>query len=161
MLSTTKYCSMCTYCTSSEYELVNHVCKIHRYHPNFQVYCASCLRSYSKWNTFKKHISRGCSLQVNQDSSADSDGTHDHLNPTTFHDISVSSSLGEGSLDCNSFATPSQEWHEAAYILYIKENHIITQTAIDTILPHTNQLFSSLLESISRELKMKLPKELY
>ena len=157
-MSTTKYCSMCTYCTSSEYELVAHVCKIHRYHPNFLVYCSSCFRSYSKWNTYKKHLSRGCSLQVHQDSSVDSEGTH-HLEPTTSDEFSASNSIEDGLLDCNSLATPSQDWHEAAYILYIKENHVITQNAINTILPHTNQLFSSLLDSVSRQLRANLSEE--
>ncbi len=35
----------------------------------------------------------------------------------------------------------------------------MTQTAIDTILPHTNQLFLSLFESVSRELRTKLSDE--
>ena len=136
--------------------LMAHVCKIHRYHPNFQVYCASCLRSFSKWNTFKKHLSRGCNLQIHEpDSSADPERTHD-LDLTTLLD---DSSTLEGMVDHNSLDTPSQEWHEAAYILYIKENHVITQAAIDTILPHTNQLFSSLLERVSSELKTKLSDE--
>ena len=150
-----KFCSMCTYCTTSEKELVDHVCKIHRYHPNFQVYCASCLRSYSNWNSFKKHLSRGCSLQVHRDHSEGSVDT----SPTS-HDFDPSSPGDPEELLCsNSLATPSQQWHEAAYLLYIKEKHVITQAAIDTILPHTNQLFSSLLGSVSRELKTKLPKE--
>ena len=132
----TKFCSMCTYCTSNEDELVAHVCKIHRYHPNFQVYCASCLRSFSKWNTFKKHRARDCNLQIHEsDSSADPEHTHNSDLTTSLDDSSALE--GHNSLDA-----PSQEWHEAAYILYIKENHVITQAAIDTILPHTNQLFS-------------------
>ena len=125
---------------------------------NFRVYCASCLRSFSKWNTFKKHLSRGCSLQVPEDSSADSERTHD-LDPTTSLDDFSAFSSSEDVLDHNSLDTPSQEWHEAAYILYIKENHVMTQAAIDTILPHTNQLFLSLLESVSRELRTKLSDE--
>ena len=51
--------------------MVAHVCKIHRYHPNFLFYCSSCLRSNSNWNVhiIKKHVSRGCSPQVHEDSS--------------------------------------------------------------------------------------------
>ena len=65
---------LCTYCTS---ELVAHVCKTHKYHLNFQVYCASWLRSFSKWNTFKKHLSRGWNLQIREsDTSAHSERTH-------------------------------------------------------------------------------------
>ena len=145
-----KYCSMCAYCTGKEEDLVAHVCTIHRYHPNFQVYCASCLRSYSKWTTYKKHLSRGCSVKINEDPPAES-STLD-LSPTV-------DSFGEDTLDDNSVVIPSQEWLEAAYILYIKENHVVTQSAIDTILPHTNQLFESLLEKVSRELKTKLSDE--
>ena len=132
------------------------VCKIHRYHPNFQVYCASCLRSFSKWNTFKKHLSRGCNLQIHEsDTSAHPERTHD-LDLTTLLD---DSSTLEGMVDNNSLDIPSQEWHEAAYILYIKKNHVITQAAIDTILPHTNQLFLSFPERVSSELKTKLSME--
>lgn len=110
-----------------------------------------------KWNTYKKHLSHGCSRQVHQDSSVDSESTH-HLEPTS-DDFSASNSTEDDLLDCNSLATPSQNWHEAAYILYIKENHVITQSAINTILPHTNQLFSSLLDSVSRQLITNLSEE--
>jgi hypothetical protein len=72
---------------------------------------------------------------------------------------STISRTSEDILDHNSLDAPSQEWHEAAYILYIKENHVKTQAAIDTILPHTNELFSFLLEKVSSELKTKLSDE--
>ena len=150
---------MCTYSTSSQEELVAHVCKIHRYHPNFRVYCATCLRSYSKWVSFKKHLSRGCSLQVNQELSRSS-SSEDTQEATASHDLSGNISPEDDiHVVDNSLSTPSQEWQEAAFILYIKEKHVITQAAIDTILPHANQLFSSLMARISKELRTKLPRE--
>ena len=61
--------------------------------------------------------------------SADPEHTHD----SDLTSLLIDSSTLEGMFDHNSLDTPSQEWHEAPYILYIKENHVITQTAIDTI----------------------------
>ena len=55
-----KCCAMCSYSTYQERQLLEHVCTIHRYDPNFIVYCTSCLRSFTKWDSFRKHTYRGC-----------------------------------------------------------------------------------------------------
>lgn len=62
--------------------LASHVCKIHRYDPNFLIYCSSCLRSFKVWDTYKKHLYRGCKdvanstiPEINGDATEDEDIT--------------------------------------------------------------------------------------
>ena len=51
---------MCSFCAADNGTLVSHVCKIHRHDPNFLIYCSRCLRSFRVWDTYKKHLYRGC-----------------------------------------------------------------------------------------------------
>ena len=53
-------CSMCSFSATNNATLISHVCKIHRHDPNFLIYCSRCLRSFRVWDTYKKHIYRGC-----------------------------------------------------------------------------------------------------
>ena len=59
-MSTVFSCSMCSFYATDNDRLVSHVCKIHRYDPNFLIYCSRCLRSFRVWDTYKKHLYRGC-----------------------------------------------------------------------------------------------------
>ena len=90
----------------------------------------------------------GCSLQVNQELSRSS-SSEDTQEATASHDLSGNISPEDDiHVVDNSLSTPSQEWQEAAFILYIKEKHVITQAAIDTILPlNVLQLYLHVIES--------------
>lgn len=64
-------CSMCSFQASDRDTLVLHVCKIHRHDPNFLIYCSRCLRSFRVWETYKKHLYRGCKEEANNVTSED------------------------------------------------------------------------------------------
>ena len=51
---------MCTFCASSKASLVHHVCQVHRDDPHFLLYCSGCLRSYTRWDSYRKHLHRNC-----------------------------------------------------------------------------------------------------
>ena len=51
---------MCSYGTGNLEDLTSHVCRMHQNDPKFHVYCKSCFRSYTKWDSYRKHIQRGC-----------------------------------------------------------------------------------------------------
>ena len=110
---------MCSYCSAGESQLLNHVLKIHQHDPNFHVYCASCLRSYHTLSSFRKHISRGCvqAQQVNDDTADAEDGVEmeeEHLHREEDVDQGADRQL------------ISQQWHEARFILSIKEKYVLS-----------------------------------
>lgn len=148
---TLRCCSMCSYCSAGESQLLNHVLKIHQHDPNFHVYCASCLRSYHTLSSFRKHISRGCvqAQQVNDDAADVEDGIEmeEHLH-------------GEEDMDQRADCQPiSQQWHEARFILSIKEKYVLSQAAVDAVLFSTAELFSALLDDTLASLRLDLPEE--
>lgn len=149
---------MCTYSTANKDALIDHVCKIHRHDPNFLVYCSNCLRSYRKWDSYRKHLSRGCGLNtsctdqlINLPPPVDSNSDVD---PMT--DINSGSPLER---ETNEVQAVSQKWHEAAFILTIKEKYAVSQTAIDHTLFSVNELISSVLKVVLGQLKGKLSVE--
>ena len=145
-------CSMCSYCASGETQLLNHVLKIHRHDPNFHVYCSSCLRSYHTLSSFRKHISRGC-VQVQQENDRSANG-EDELEMELEHWHSEGSEVR-----LNFQQETPQQWHAARFILSIKEKHVLSQAATDTILFSTTELLSSLLDETLASLRQNLPEE--
>lgn len=55
--------------------------------------------------------------------------------------------------ESNCSPSVNRQWHEAAYILSIKEKHILPQVAIDQILSTTSILFSELLSDLVRDVR--------
>lgn len=55
-------CNMCSYCTRTIENLTSHVCRMHKFDPRFHIFCNSCLRSYTKWDSYRKHVQRGCCM---------------------------------------------------------------------------------------------------
>ncbi len=51
----------------------------------------------------------------------------------------------------------SQKWHEAAFILAIKEKYGVSQVAIDHALSSVNELASAVVKIVLAKLKRKLP----
>ena len=120
-------CSMCSYCAPGENQLLNHVLKIHGHDPNFHIYCTSCLRSYHTLSSFRKHISRGC-VQVQQE--------NDHTpNAEDEQEMAVEHWYSEEDFEQRaSFRQEiSQQWHEAKFILSIKEKYFLSQPRHSTV----------------------------
>lgn len=104
-------CSMCSYCSRNLGSLTTHICKSHRSDPRFNVYCKSCFRSYTKWESYRKHIQRGCKIMpCSTVNVASSSSLQLESND---EDIDVDSSLVSNS---NSMPV-SEKWHEARFIL--------------------------------------------
>ena len=98
-------CSMCSFCATNNATLVSHVCKIHRYDPNFLIYCSRCVRSFKVWDTYKKHLYRGCG--ENPTNSASEDDVEDVNEGDHTMDIS-SEYLELGSNDSSEFNQKSE-----------------------------------------------------
>ena len=150
------HCTMCTYCTTSEEKLIKHVYTIHRHDPNFHVYCASCLRSYHTLSSFRKHVSRGCrtSAVVEDQNYVTNDCPDEDM------ELEDSASGAEPrAYDTVAQDRLSQQWHEARFILSIKERHGLSQAAVDQVLSSTTELVSALLDGICSALKQELPEE--
>ena len=56
--------------------------------------------------------------------------------------------------------TICQQWHEARFILSIKEQHVISQAAVDHIMSSTTTLVSTLLDNITANVYSTDPQEL-
>ena len=59
----------CSICSKSLEALTSHVCRVHRRDPRFLVSCKSCFRSYRKWDSYRKHLQRGCQMIPSQSTS--------------------------------------------------------------------------------------------
>ena len=146
-------CPMCSYVTAREEQLLRHVFQIHEHDPKFQVYCSACGRSFTKLESLRKHKYRssGCSSQ-----SGLRDCTLLPRLRTPDPDDEMPNNGLEG-LDpvpqC-----PSTKWQAAAFILSIKEKHMLSQAAIDTVLSSTTSLVGTLLQGVLTGLR-DLPEE--
>ena len=149
---TLQNCTMCSFCTPEPSQLLNHVYTIHRHDPNFHIYCNCCMRSYKKLSAYRKHVSRGCGATLPQDTMGEPQSS---LLPSTAELLEL-----EQSHDCDvERHTISQQWHEARFILSIKEEHVLSQVAVDQVRSSTMTLVSSLLDNITSDLRSKDPGE--
>ena len=85
---------MCSFYAKNKDALVSHVCKIHRYDPNFLIYCSQCLRSFRVWTTYKKHLYRGChggDKETNTLSEDDDDTAEEDCNMDTSESLEAGS----------------------------------------------------------------------
>ena len=147
-------CNMCSYSTSVLQSLVDHVCRSHKTDPKFHVYCKSCLRSYTKWDSYRKHVQRGCESMpssITQDpvtiteGYSGNDGQEDHESGMELEDAN----LGPRPV--------SRQWHDAAYILNIKEKYILSQAAIDQLLSATAAFVTNILSDLLNEVSDCVP----
>lgn len=53
--------------------------------------------------------------------------------------------------------SPSTKWRAATFILEIKEKHLISQAAVDTVLLSTTSLVNGLLQDLVTGLREELP----
>ena len=51
----------------------------------------------------------------------------------------------------------STKWRAATYIMEIKEKHLLSQAAVDTVISSTTSLVNGLLQGVLTELREELP----
>ena len=143
---------MCSFVALQHASLVDHVCTIHREHPNFHVYCESCLRSYTKWDSYKKHRSRGC--KGGQRASHVLTGEAEDLSMSIADNDPVDDDDGDAPMP-----RPPQQWHEAAFILSVKEQHVLSQAAVDHVISSAKSLVSNVFDVLLNTLTDRLPED--
>ena len=149
-------CTLCSYGTRSLQALTEHVCKRHRSDPNFHVNCKSCLRSYFNWESYRKHVQRGCRTmpgsEVSHASSMDEIAcdNEDTMEVSDFESSQSTSSYP---------ALLSRDWHEAAFILKIKEQYVLSQVAVDEVLSSTKVLMSEILSDVLDSVRGRVPND--
>lgn len=141
-------CMMCSFITRSLDTLTSHIIKMHKNDAQFNVSCKSCLRSYTRWDSFRKHIQRGCSEPISVSSSTFTSLGGDEEETVIEHENDDLSSSRNSSL--------VKSWHEAAFILTIKEKCVVSQVVIDQIIVATKIYVSDLLQEIIRNLHESL-----
>ena len=126
---------MCSFTSRWEKDIRRHICSVHKDDPRFLVHC-ECLRSFKKWNTFLKHLQRGCSAVQNSASNSFSQSSENTLSDQGFD---ASDSDGQITRPCER-EVPDKQWQQAAYILSIKERYGLTQVAVDHVITSTKVL---------------------
>ena len=141
-------CSMCSYTTRELDVYTTHVIRLHKDDPRFNVSCKSCLRSFTKWDSYRKHVQQSCTVHsvapyVPASSVALSLPTSD-CEEESDHGVFIESSI-------------SREWHEASFILNIKEQCVVSQVAIDRMLTFTKDLVSDILSQTAKDIADIVP----
>ena len=117
------------------------------------------MRSYKKLSAYRKHVSRGCTVPLGEDTNTEQ-GSPLQSSPElpegdTFDD-SVTEQFDDPGVEN---PTICQQWHEARFILSIKE-HVLSQAAVDHIMSSTTTLVSTLLDNITANVYSTDPQEL-
>lgn len=138
-------CSMCSYYSSSLDELQSHTYRLHKDDPRFSVYCKSCLRSYKKWNSYLRHLQRGCqpvtmssSNECSTTNLEDLSTTIDYAQPESYESTNLTAECLNDDHD--------EEYYQAKYILCIKEKYGLTQEAVDHIVESTKLFVGDILD---------------
>lgn len=100
-------------------------------------------------------MQRGCSAASSNDSthlltSSNPLTLEDELESTMETDVLVVDGTCSGNSD-------KEDWHEAAYVLRIKEKYLLTQVAVDEVLSCTRQLVSDILSGVMNKVQGTLP----
>ncbi|XP_011688405.1 PREDICTED: uncharacterized protein LOC105450321 [Wasmannia auropunctata] len=128
-------CFMCSVVCVSNDDLIRHTVRFHRLDPRFQVQCKhdGCGATFHKWKLFRQHIWR------NHGNNGLSDVEHverdiyfpdidlmqeenNHQNDDAGYDESIMTALEQ------------LQWHAAKFLLGIRENCKISQTAIERVI---------------------------
>ena len=134
---------MCSFTSISLDALTQHVCKVHKHHPRFLVYCKSCLRSYTRWNSYFKHLKRGCTSTAN--ATEDIGEMSTSMNDELGDDIDGMMDLDDGTSTNFGNEKDDTQWHQVAYILSIKEKYGLSQVAVDHIVESTKGLVTEIM----------------
>ena len=155
-------CTMCSFSSTRITTLTSHVLRAHRSHPRFHIYCKYCLRSYKKWDSYRKHLHRGCSEivsipQINSHEANEDDvkeSNEDSVDTSNEDHVEVLSTLDPGYANLNSLEHKMQE---AIFVLGIKEQHALSQSAVDQVVSSTSVLVSDLFSSIISNVNKAIP----
>lgn len=149
-------CNMCSYGARDLDSVTSHVCRNHKNDHKFHVYCKSCLRSFTKWESYRKHIQRGCSIMPSStvdpittalDPNSPSGTTEEHYGDT----IDIDSE------DHQPGVVSQKDWYEAVYILNIKEQYVLPQVAVDKVLSSTKALLLDVLNELMNDIRGSVP----
>ena len=149
-------CSMCSYGARSEETLTSHVCKSHRNDPRFHIYCKSCLRSYKKWDSYRKHIERSCKIIPSITVSIDNPDIAEEVD--TMGNVEEEASEIVQNLDGTFLIIKSKvDNGMMRLMLSIKEKHVLPQVAVDRVLLSTRDLVSEILSGLMNEIRGCVP----
>ena len=147
-------CNMCSYGAGSLENLTSHVCRMHKNDPRFHIYCESCLRSYTKWDSYRKHVQRGCCVRPpSEDTSTSVDNNPPDNNTDNGEDFGIE----EQPQNLMASAVVQEDWHEATYILNIKERYTLSQVAVDQVIACTKTLVFDVLNRLLDDVKAGVP----
>ena len=108
---------------------------------------------------YRKHVSRGCKVPLAEDTTEEQRSllpSSPELQEGDTYD-SVTEQYSDPGVKN---PTICQQWHEARFILSLKEQHVISQAAVDHLISSTTTLVSSLLDNITANLNSTDPHEL-
>jgi hypothetical protein len=111
------------------------------------------MRSYKKLSAYRKHISRGCTIPVAEDITTERHPSSSELSGGDTYDTLLTEQCSDPGVEN---PTISQQWHDARFILGIKEQHVISQAHIIS----TTTLVSTLLDNITAGVHSTDPHEL-
>ena len=63
----------------------------------------------------------------------------------------------EGSFEQSPDSEACQRWHEAAFILKVKEQYVVSPTVIDHLLPATKELVYNILSGVLSKIQDQIP----
>ena len=154
---------MCAYCTPRREELVQHVCRVHEHEAKFLVYCGQCSRSFTKLASFKKHMQRSSECRAFNQAAMNeaASSSSETILPPAAEDADMQDL---GSVDIpepgqEDLAPPQMKWRAAAFLLNIKERHLLSQAAVDTMVSSSTSLVGGILDDVLAELRGALPNE--
>jgi hypothetical protein len=98
-------------------------------------------------------MQRGCTAVSSNDST---DHTQDSSNLLALEDELDASEENEVQVDEESDSGEA-DWHEAIYVLSIKEKYLLSQVAVDQVISCTKQLVSDVLGGVVDKVRGNLP----
>lgn len=147
-------CSIHSYCTPKRKELVRHVWVIYKHNAKFLVHCNQCSRFFTKVASFKKHMSRSSECrkfsQVIMNEGVCTSILAADANLTDLLDLDVLDNPRQRSTDFETQLQP-MKWRAAAFLFSVKERHLLSEAAGDTIVLSTTFLVGSILNSVLTE----------
>lgn len=157
-------CWMCSYSSNSEESMTDHICKLHRNDHRFRVICR-CYRTFDKWNSYWRHIKRGCKAVQNEIISTEipsQESTNTSLNDLPSEsDHHIASPNQEDTRTADYVQQDHSQWHQAVYILNMKESHQLPQVAVDHVVASTKVLVEEMLSQLMLNISRSIPNDCF
>ncbi|XP_057336559.1 uncharacterized protein LOC130675088 [Microplitis mediator] len=125
-------CTMCFVVCNSPDTLMCHIVRNHQYDPLFKVICtqAGCGATYKKWKSFRQHIFRKHSVSSQRLNDINNQA-EERLADEEFLDTEQND---ENIDEATESVIKRLQWHAGKFIINIRENCRISQTAITHII---------------------------